>query len=138
MGDQLSALTLGAWHCLLRGIRRRAIRFQSLGEDPKAMTLCGTVCRQHGMSAVTVSSRRCQMCHLAAVAISSNSACRRNFLRNLVVGGGPWGSCSLKPFTAQQCHTHSWLRMPPSCMQPVCMSTYRVVYAMEVCWWWTL
>ncbi len=53
------------------------------------MMLCGTVCRQHDMSAVTVFSRECQMCHLAAIAVSSNGVYKFNFLQNLVVGGGP-------------------------------------------------
>jgi len=100
MGDQISGLDLRAWHCLYRGIRRHAIRFWSLGEHLKAMVLCGTVSRQHDMSAVTVFSRTCQMCHLAAFAASRPGACRLKFLQKLVGGGGPWDSCSLEPYAA--------------------------------------
>ena len=138
MGDQLSGVTLRAWHCLVQGRRRHSIRFESLREDPETMMLCDTVSRQHDMSAVTVFSRTCQMCRLAAIAVSSNGVCRLDFLQHLVEGGGLWDGCSLEPFAAQQCHILSWRRMPQSCMQPVCMCTYKVVHGMEVCWWWTV
>ena len=103
-GDQLSGLTLKTWHCILKSRRCHATRFQSLGEDPKAIVLCGTVCRQLHMTAVTVAIKKSQMCHLAAIAISGNGVCRLDFLQHLVVGGGcPWDG-SLEPVAAQQCH----------------------------------
>lgn len=60
--------------------------FQSLGEGSITVMLCGIVCHQHDMSAVTLFSKACQVCHLAAIAASSSRVCRLNVLQNLAGG----------------------------------------------------
>ena len=77
--------------------------FQSLGEDPKVNDASWYCLSSASHDSCHCVLKKCQMCHLAAIAISGNGVCRLDFLQHLVVGGVVPGMavccCSAVPHT---------------------------------------